>query len=479
MRKYGLLIDGQWRPAEGGKTFSVDDPATGDVVGEVADASPADAAAAVAAAERAFPEWAAKTAKERSRILFRWYQLMMENADEIAQLMTREQGKPLAEARGEVEYAADFVQWYSEEAKRVYGETIPASHPHKRLLVLRQPVGVVAAITPWNFPAAMITRKVAPALAAGCTVVIKPAEQTPLTACRLAELALEAGMPGGVLNVVTTSRPADVAKVWLEDERVRKITFTGSTEVGKLLMRQAADTVKRVSLELGGQAPFLIFDDADVEAAVREVMASKFRNAGQTCVCANRLYVQRGIAERFVEVLAERVKALRVGRGLEPNVQIGPLIDEQAVAKVERHVSDAVEKGARVVVGGKRLADQGTRFYAPTVLADVSDDMLVMQEETFGPVAPVRVFDTEDEAIRLANQTRYGLAAYLFTRDLSRATRVMERLEYGIVGVNDGLPSVAQAPFGGFKESGLGREGGKYGMEEFLEVKYVSIGLLP
>lgn len=477
MRRYDLLIGGEWRQAEGGRTFTVDDPATGETVGEVADASPADAAAAVAAATEAFPVWAAKTAKERARILFRWYDLMMAHADEIAECMTREQGKPLAEARGEVEYAADFVQWFGEEAKRVYGETIPASHPHKRLLVLKQPVGVVAAITPWNFPAAMITRKVAPAIAAGCTVVIKPAEQTPLTAGLLAELALEAGMPPGVMNLVTSSDPAAIAKVWLEDERVRKITFTGSTEVGKLLMRQAADTVKRVSLELGGQAPFLIFDDADVDAAVREVMASKFRNAGQTCVCANRLYVQRGIADEFTRVLAERVQALRVGRGTEEGVQIGPLIDEQAVAKVERHVSDAVSKGARIVTGGTRLTQQGARFYAPTVLADVRDDMLVMREETFGPVAPVRVFDTEEEAIELANRTRYGLAAYMFTRDLSRATRVMERLEYGIVGVNDGLPSVAQAPFGGFKESGLGREGGHHAMDEFLETKFISFGL--
>ncbi|CAB3391208.1 MULTISPECIES: NAD-dependent succinate-semialdehyde dehydrogenase [Kyrpidia] len=482
MRRYGLYVDGQWTPAGSGKTFEVYNPATGDVVGEVADASKEDVLRAVDAAHRAFPGWAAKTAKERSEILRRAYDLMVANLDELAVIMTTEQGKPLAEAKGEIQYAADFVLWYSEEAKRVYGETIPASFPHKRILVLRQPVGVVAAITPWNFPAAMITRKIAPALAAGCTVIVKPAKQTPLTACRLVEIFEEAGMPPGVVNLITGSRAAEIADTMLADERVRKITFTGSTEVGKQLMRKAADTVKHISLELGGHAPFLVFEDADIDAAAREVAASKFRNAGQTCVCTNRVYVHESIAEPFAEALAKRAAAMKVGNGLEEGVVIGPLIDRQAAEKVEEHVRDAVQKGARVVTGGHRLSRAGTKgevhFFEPTVLLDVSDDMLVLYEETFGPVAPVQTFRDDEEAVRKANDTRYGLAAYLFTRDLSRAVRVAESLEYGIVGINDGLPSVAQAPFGGFKESGLGREGGRHGIEEFLEIKYVSLALV-
>ncbi|ATY84110.1 succinate-semialdehyde dehydrogenase (NADP(+)) [Kyrpidia spormannii] len=482
MRRYGLYVDGQWTPAGSGKTFEVYNPATGDVVGEVADASKEDVLRAVDAAHRAFPGWAAKTAKERSEILRRAYDLMVANLDELAVIMTTEQGKPLAEAKGEIQYAADFVLWYSEEAKRVYGETIPASFPHKRILVLRQPVGVVAAITPWNFPAAMITRKIAPALAAGCTVIVKPAKQTPLTACRLVEIFEEAGMPPGVVNLITGSRAAEIADTMLADERVRKITFTGSTEVGKQLMRKAADTVKHISLELGGHAPFLVFEDADIDAAAREVAASKFRNAGQTCVCTNRVYVHESIAEPFAEALAKRAASMKVGNGLEEGVVIGPLIDRQAAEKVEEHVRDAVQKGARVVTGGHRLSRAGTKgevhFFEPTVLLDVSDDMLVLYEETFGPVAPVQTFRDDEEAVRKANDTRYGLAAYLFTRDLSRAVRVAESLEYGIVGINDGLPSVAQAPFGGFKESGLGREGGRHGIEEFLEIKYVSLALV-
>ncbi|MCL6577027.1 MAG: NAD-dependent succinate-semialdehyde dehydrogenase [Kyrpidia sp.] len=477
-----MYVDGQWTPAGSGKTFEVYNPATGDVVGEVADASKEDVLRAVDAAHRAFPGWAAKTAKERSEILRRAYDLMVANLDELAVIMTTEQGKPLAEAKGEIQYAADFVLWYSEEAKRVYGETIPASFPHKRILVLRQPVGVVAAITPWNFPAAMITRKIAPALAAGCTVIVKPAKQTPLTACRLVEIFEEAGMPPGVVNLITGSRAAEIADTMLADERVRKITFTGSTEVGKQLMRKAADTVKHISLELGGHAPFLVFEDADIDAAAREVAASKFRNAGQTCVCTNRVYVHESIAEPFAEALAKRAAAMKVGNGLEEGVVIGPLIDRQAAEKVEEHVRDAVQKGARVVTGGHRLSRAGTKgevhFFEPTVLLDVSDDMLVLYEETFGPVAPVQTFRDDEEAVRKANDTRYGLAAYLFTRDLSRAVRVAESLEYGIVGINDGLPSVAQAPFGGFKESGLGREGGRHGIEEFLEIKYVSLALV-
>ncbi|MBE3553303.1 MAG: NAD-dependent succinate-semialdehyde dehydrogenase [Kyrpidia tusciae] len=482
MRRYGLYVDGQWTPAGSGKTFEVYNPATGDVVGEVADASKEDVLRAVDAAHRAFPDWAAKTAKERAEILRRAYDLMVANLDELAVIMTTEQGKPLAEAKGEIQYAADFVLWYSEEAKRVYGETIPASFPHKRILVLRQPVGVVAAITPWNFPAAMITRKIAPALAAGCTVIVKPAKQTPLTACRLVEIFEEAGMPPGVVNLITGSRAAEIADTMLADERVRKITFTGSTEVGKQLMRKAADTVKHISLELGGHAPFLVFEDADIDAAAREVAASKFRNAGQTCVCTNRVYVHESIAEPFAAALAKRAAAMKVGNGLEEGVVIGPLIDRQAAEKVEEHVRDAVQKGARVVTGGHRMSRPGTKgevhFFEPTVLLDVSDDMLVLYEETFGPVAPVQTFRDDEEAVRKANDTRYGLAAYLFTRDLSRAVRVAESLEYGIVGINDGLPSVAQAPFGGFKESGLGREGGRHGIEEFLEIKYVSLALV-
>ncbi|SFG03915.1 succinate semialdehyde dehydrogenase [Planifilum fulgidum] len=482
MKKYGLYIDGKWTPSGSRETFDVLDPATREVVGAAAEATPEDVKRAVDAAHRAFPGWASRPAKERSAILHNWYRLMLDHLDELAEGMTREQGKPLREARGEVQYAADFVQWYGEEAKRVYGETIPASFTDKRIWVLRQPVGVVAAITPWNFPAAMITRKIAPALAAGCTVVIKPAEQTPLTACRLVELMEEAGFPPGVVNLVTGSRPEPIGDALLQDPRVRKLTFTGSTEVGKILMKKAADTVKRVSLELGGHAPFLVFEDADLEAAAAEVAASKFRNAGQTCVCTNRIYVHESVAEAFTEALVRRVEAMKVGYGLEEGVDIGPLIDEQAVLKSERHVRDAVEKGARIAIGGSRCRlsgklEKGT-FFQPTVLVQVTDEMLVQREETFGPVAPVQTFRTEEEAIARANNTSYGLAAYLFTRDLSRAVRVMERLEYGIVGVNDGLPSVAQAPFGGFKESGIGREGGRHGMEEFLEAKYVSVKLV-
>lgn len=482
MRKYGLYIDGKWTPSGSGETFEVLDPATKEVVGTAAEATTEDVKRAVDAAHRAFPHWSSRTAKERGAILHNWYRLMLEHLDELAEGMTREQGKPLAEARGEVQYAADFVQWYGEEAKRVYGETIPASFTDKRIWVLRQPVGVVAAITPWNFPAAMITRKIAPALAVGCTVVIKPAEQTPLTACRLVELMEEAGFPPGVVNLVTGRRPEVIGDALLQDSRVRKLTFTGSTEVGKLLMKKAADTVKRVSLELGGHAPFLVFEDADLEAAAGEVAASKFRNAGQTCVCTNRIYVHERVAEAFTEALVKRVEQMKMGYGLEEGVTIGPLIDEQGVAKAERHVRDAVEKGARIVTGGSRCRfsgklEKGT-FFQPTVLVNVTDDMLVLREETFGPVAPVQTFRTEEEAIARANDTSYGLAAYLFTRDLSRAVRVMEQLEYGIVGVNDGLPSVAQAPFGGFKESGIGREGGRHGIEEFLETKYVSVKLV-
>lgn len=477
MLHYQLYINGEWVPSGNGRTFSVTNPATGEIVGEVADATAEDVRRAVDAAHRAFPDWAARTAWDRATYLRRAYELILANQDELAELMTTEQGKPLPEAKGEVQYAASFFEWYAEEAKRIYGETIPASHPDKRIFVLRQPVGVVAAITPWNFPAAMITRKIAPALAAGCTVIIKPAEQTPLTALRLTELFQDAGIPAGVVNVVTGTDPHTIGEILLRDARVRKVTFTGSTEVGKLIMRQAADTVKKVSLELGGHAPFLVFEDADLEKAAREVLISKFRNAGQTCVCANRIFVHEKIADAFAEILVKQVEQLRMGNGMEEGVDIGPLIDGQAADKVERHVRDAVEKGARILTGGHRRSEGEVHFFEPTVLVGVTDEMLVQREETFGPVAPIIVFCDEEEAIRRANDTPYGLAAYLYTRDLARAIRVSERLEYGIVGVNDGLPSTAQAPFGGVKESGIGREGGKYGMEEFLETKYVSVRL--
>jgi succinate-semialdehyde dehydrogenase/glutarate-semialdehyde dehydrogenase len=477
MLQYQLYINGEWIPSGNGRTFSVTNPATGEVVGEVADATTEDVQRAVEAAHRAFPDWAARTAWDRATYLRRAYELIMAHQDELAELMTSEQGKPLPEAKGEVQYAAGFFEWYAEEAKRIYGDTIPATHPDKRILVLRQPVGVVAAITPWNFPAAMITRKIAPALAAGCTVIVKPAEQTPLTALRLAELFQEAGIPAGVVNVVTGTDPRAIGEILLRDERVRKVTFTGSTEVGKLIMRQAADTVKKVSLELGGHAPFIVFEDADLEKAAREVLTSKFRNAGQTCVCTNRIYVHETIADAFAEILVKQVEQLRMGNGMEAGVDIGPLIDGQAAEKAERHVRDAVEKGARVLTGGHRRSEGDVHFFEPTVLVGVTDEMLVQREETFGPVAPIAVFRDEDEAIRRANDTPYGLAAYLYTRNLARAIRVSERLEYGIVGINDGLPSTVQAPFGGMKESGIGREGGKYGMEEFLETKYVSVRL--
>ncbi|SMO63697.1 NAD-dependent succinate-semialdehyde dehydrogenase [Melghirimyces algeriensis] len=480
MKQYGLYIDGVWKNADQGAFFDVTNPANNEMVGQMADAGAKETRQAVDAAYRAFPDWSQKAAKERAVILERVYDKMIEQKEQMARLMTMEQGKPLAEAQGEVQYAADFFKWYAEEAKRIYGDTVPSSSPDKRIWVLRQPVGVTAAITPWNFPAAMITRKVAPALAAGCTMVVKPAEQTPLTAAFLMEIMDQAGVPAGVVNLVTGTHADIIGEALLEDKRVRKITFTGSTEVGKLLMRKAADTVKRISLELGGHAPFLVFEDADLKQAAREVLASKFRNAGQTCVCTNRVYVHHRIKEAFADILAQEVERLQVGEGLQEQVQIGPLIDEKALTKVERHVADAKEKGAKVVTGGTRITGKewdGGCFYAPTVLLDTTQEMLVEQEETFGPVLPLHGFTEEEEAVTLANDTPYGLAAYLYTHDLARAIRVSEALEYGIVGVNDGMPSTAQAPFGGVKESGLGREGGKYGIEEYLETKYVSVSL--
>ncbi len=474
-----LLIDGAWSPAADGSTIDVRDPATDAVIATVPSATRADVKRAIDAAAAALPAWRAAPAAERSAALRRLFDLMIRDEDRLGRLMTAEQGKPVPEARGEIRYAAGFLEWSAEEAKRVYGETIPASTVGKRILVLRQPVGVAAAITPWNFPSSMITRKVGPALAAGCTIVVKPARQTPLSALALGALGQEAGLPPGVLNIVTGDS-AMIADTILEDDRVRKVSFTGSTEVGKHLMVLAARHVTNISLELGGHAPFIVFDDADLEAAVAGVIASKFRNGGQTCICANRIYVQEGIRAEFVARLAAAVDALRVGPGTEEGVDIGPMIDDRAVEKVEAHIADAIGRGAAVITGGRRLRlgdGLADRFYAPTVLDGVGPEMLVSREETFGPVAPVIGFADEASAIAAANATPYGLAAYFYTRDASRLIRVAEALDYGIVGANDALPSTPQAPFGGMKESGLGREGGKWGVDEFLETKYVSVGL--
>jgi succinate-semialdehyde dehydrogenase / glutarate-semialdehyde dehydrogenase len=467
------LIGGRW--IEGARRFPVVNPATGERVAEVANLGRADADAAIDAAATAWPTWRTKTAKERAGVLMRWFALLQQHADGLAHIVTAEQGKPLAEARGEVAYGASFIEWFAEEARRVYGEAIPTTDSSKRYLVLKQPIGVCAAITPWNFPIAMITRKVAPALAAGCTVVIKPAEATPLSALALAELAQRAGMPAGVLNVVTADGTGsiEVGKVLCESPIVRHLSFTGSTEVGRILMRQCAPTVKKLSLELGGNAPFIVFDDAELEAAVDGAIASKYRNAGQTCVCTNRFYIQAGIHDAFVRRLAERTSEIKVGNGIEPGVQQGPLIDDDAVAKVERHIADAVSKGARVVAGGKRIAE---RFVEPTVLTGATQDMLCAREETFGPMAAVFRFEHESEAVRLANDTEFGLASYVYTRDIGRVFRVAEALEYGMVGVNTGLVSTAEAPFGGVKQSGLGREGARHGIEDYVEAKYLCLG---
>ncbi|MBK8705241.1 MAG: NAD-dependent succinate-semialdehyde dehydrogenase [Saprospiraceae bacterium] len=470
------FIDGKWVSAADGSTFSVNNPASGELLAEVPDMDAADTRTAIAAAHSAFPAWRAATAATRAGLLRRWYDLLMAHADDLALLLTLEQGKPLAEAKGEITYGASFIEWFAEEARRVYGDVIPGHAADKRIVVIKQPVGVVAAIAPWNFPNAMIARKVAPALAAGCTVVIKPAEATPLSALAMAVLAQEAGIPAGVLNVVTTNRPALVGAELTANPMVRKVSFTGSTAVGKLLMQQCAGTVKRLSLELGGNAPFIVFDDADIDAAVEGAIASKYRNAGQTCVCANRILVQRGVYEDFAQRLSEAVKLQRVGQGTEPGATIGPLINIKALEKVEALVADAVSKGARIMTGGRRHELGGT-FYEPTILCDVRPDMALSQQEIFGPVAPLFVFDTEADAIAMANDTPYGLAAYFYGRDVSRIWRVAEALEYGMVGINTGLISTAVAPFGGMKESGFGREGSYYGMEEFLEVKYLCMGL--
>ncbi|MEO5373393.1 MAG: succinate-semialdehyde dehydrogenase [Alphaproteobacteria bacterium] len=468
-------IDGIWTGAEGGRTFAVTDPADGRVIAEVADMGGVEARRAVAAAYAAWPAWRARPARERAAILRAWYTLIVAATEDLATLLTAEQGKPLAEARGEVAYGASFVEWYAEEARRVYGDIIPEPRPGQRLLVTKEPIGVVAAVTPWNFPVAMITRKVAPALAAGCTVVIKPAEDTPLCALALADLAERAGFPAGVINVVPCLDPVPVGAELTANPLVRKLSFTGSTEIGRLLMRQCADTVKKVSLELGGNAPFIVFDDADVDAAVMGAIASKYRNAGQTCVCANRLLIQEGVYDVFAEKLARAVSGLTVGRGAEAGVTTGPLINVQALEKVESLLADALAGGAKVVVGGRRHALGGT-FFEPTVLRDVTPAMRLANEEIFGPVAPLYRFHTEAEAIRLANDTQYGLAAYFFARDIGRVWRVADALEYGIIGINEGIISTEVAPFGGMKQSGIGREGSRYGMDEFLELKYLCMG---
>jgi succinate-semialdehyde dehydrogenase/glutarate-semialdehyde dehydrogenase len=467
-------IDGAWTDADDGTTIAVTNPATGGPIGSVPRMGAAEARRAVLAASAAWPAWRARTAKERAAILRRWFDLVMANQEDLAILMTAEQGKPLVESRGEIAYAASFIEWFAEEGKRVYGDTIPAQAADKRIVVLKEPIGVVAAITPWNFPAAMITRKAGPALAAGCTVVLKPATATPFSALALAELGERAGLPAGVFNVVTGAS-GPIGKELTTNPLVRKVTFTGSTAVGKQLMQQCASTVKKVSLELGGNAPFIVFDDADADAAVAGAIASKYRNSGQTCVCTNRFLVQDGIYATFAAKLVEAVGRLKVGDGLRPDTQQGPLIDLAAVQKVEEHLADAVAKGGKVLVGGKRHALGGT-FFQPTVVTDATPDMAMAREETFGPVAPLFRFHTEAEAIRLANDTEFGLASYVYTRDLARAWRVSEALEYGMVGLNTGLISTEVAPFGGVKESGLGREGSKYGIEDFLVVKYLCLG---
>lgn len=469
------LVNGQWIGAQSGRTIEVRNPATDELIGAVAALGGEETRMAVEAAALAYPSWRAMTAKERSQILRRWYDLILLHQEDLAVIMTTEQGKPLAESRGEIVYAASFVEWFAEEGKRVYGDTIPMGQPGKRIVVLKEPVGVCAAITPWNFPSAMITRKVAPALAAGCTIVVKPAAQTPFSALALAVLAERAGMPPGVLNVLC-GPAAEIGAELTENPLVRKLSFTGSTQVGKTLMRACAGTMKRLSLELGGHAPFIVFDDADLDEAVEGAIASKYRNSGQTCVCANRLLVQRGVYEEFAGKLVEAVTSqLKVGNGFDDGVNQGPLIDLNAVVKVEEQISDAVGKGARIACGGKRSSLKGY-FFEPTILLDVTSDMIITREETFGPVAPLYVFDTEEEAVAMANDTPYGLASYFFSNSVSRVWRVAEALEYGMVGINTGIMSAESAPFGGMKESGVGREGSKYGMDEYLEIKYLCLG---
>jgi len=473
--KNAAYIDGAWQQAKDGASFDVTNPATGENIAQVPDMTSAETAAAIDAAEAAGPAWRAKTAKERAQILRRYFELMMENQEDLAQILTAEGGKPLAEARGEIAYGASFIEWFAEEGKRAYGDVIPSTFGDRRIVVTKEPIGVCGLITPWNFPNAMITRKTGPALAAGCTVVLKPAAETPLSALAMAELAERAGIPAGVINIVTTSKGSKVGDELCRNPLVRKISFTGSTGVGKILMRQCADTVKKLSLELGGNAPFIVFDDADLDKAVAGAIASKYRNAGQTCVCVNRFLVQDGIYDAFAEKFAAAVAGLKVGNGADDGITQGPLINEAGVQKVEEHVSDALDQGASVVTGGKRHALGGT-YFEPTVLAGVTTNMKVAKEETFGPLAPLFRFKTEEEAIQMANDTEFGLASYFYTKDVARVWRVGEALEYGIIGINEGIISTEVAPFGGVKESGLGREGSKYGLEDFMEIKYMCMG---
>jgi len=474
LMRHQAYIGGRWCDADSGATFDVTNPATGETLGTVPNMGAAETRRAIEAAKNAWAAWRRKPARERSALLRRWNDLMVANVDDLGKLMTAEQGKPLAEAKGEVLYAASFIEWFAEEAKRVYGDTIPSPWNDRRLVVIKEPIGVCAAITPWNFPAAMITRKAGPALASGCTMVAKPAEATPLSALALAVLAERAGIPAGVFNVLT-GEPREIGGEMTSNPDVRKLTFTGSTEVGRILMKQSADTIKKLSLELGGNAPFIVFDDADLDAAVEGAIVSKYRNAGQTCVCANRLIVQSGVYDAFAEKLVAAVKKLKVGNGLEADVDQGPLIDRSAVEKIEDHIQDAVSHGARVLLGGKQHA-LGQTFFEPTVLADVTPKMKVAREETFGPLAPLFRFETDEDAVRLANDTEFGLASYFYSRDVGRIWRAAEGLESGIVGINTGLISNEVAPFGGVKQSGLGREGSHYGMEEFVEVKYLCFG---
>lgn len=468
-------INGEWT-VNGDGVIQVMNPATGEQVGTVPNGGEAEATAAIEAAAAAFPGWSKTTVYERAELLMKWHDLLLEHKEEVGAILTKEMGKPLAEAIGEIEYSASFISWFAEEGKRLYGRTIPASKEGKRIQINKQPVGVVVSITPWNFPAAMMARKMAPALAAGCTFVAKPAKLTPLTAVRIYELAEEAGFPKGVINLVTGSA-SKIGKVFTSHPDVRKLTFTGSTEIGKELMKQSSETMLNLSLELGGHAPIIVLDDANLELAVEGVMASKFRNAGQTCVCGNRIYVQSSIVDQFSSMLQEATAKLKVGNGLEEGVTIGPLVDKDGYEKVEKHVQDAVSKGAKVLIGGDGKSENDAYFYNPTVLVNANSDMLVMNEETFGPVAPIMSFEKDEEAVKLANDTRFGLAAYFFTDSMSRGTYLAENLDYGIVGWNDGSPSTAQAPFGGMKESGLGREGGQEGLEAFVETKYISIKL--
>ncbi|MBZ4690758.1 MAG: succinate semialdehyde dehydrogenase [Cereibacter sp.] len=469
-------VAGEWIAADDGSTFEVRNPARGDVICTVPDLGRAETARAIAAAEVAMKDWSVRTAKERANILRGWFNLMMANQEDLAAILTAEMGKPLAEAKGEIAYGASFIEWFAEEAKRIYGETIPGHMPDKRITVLKQPIGVVGSITPWNFPNAMITRKCGPALAAGCGFVARPAAETPLSALAMAVLAERAGLPKGIFSVVTSMKSSDIGKEFCENPTVRKLTFTGSTEVGRILLRQAADQVMKCSMELGGNAPFIVFDDADLDAAVAGAMASKFRNNGQTCVCANRIYVQAGVYDAFAEKLGAAVAKLKVGDGLTQGTDTGPLITEKAVAKVEDHIADVLAKGGHVVTGGKRHSLGGS-FFEPTIVTGVTQDMKVSTEETFGPLAPLFKFDTEEEAIGYANDTIFGLASYFYARDIGRITRVQEQLEYGIVGVNTGIISTEVAPFGGVKQSGLGREGSHHGIEDYLELKYICLSI--